>query len=207
MILTTHKDYETRGEWDLLRDRSAVMGYVQFKLKTWPQFNTQLLENERFGFYLNSNAGGKWFADSISKGISGKEEIMKAVYQYVRRNYHWDGQYSLYAGQEQKKFAEQRTGSSAEINLTLVNLLRNAGINSDPLLIRTKDLGMPEKMFPVKDQFNHVIAWAEIGGVEYLLDATGESSDPGRLNKLDIGTEGWLVRKENLRWIDIFTRY
>ena len=132
---------------------------------------------------------------------------MKAVYQYVRRNYHWDGQYSLYASQDQKKFAEQRTGSSAEINLTLVNLLRNAGINSDPLLIRTKDLGMPEKMFPVKDQFNHVIAWAEIGGVEYLLDATGESSDPGRLNKLDIGTEGWLVRTENLRWIDIFTRY
>jgi hypothetical protein len=205
MIITTDKDYETRTEWELLRDRSVMIGYVQYKLKTWPQFNANLLDHERFGLYLNANAGGKWFNDSISRGVTSKEELMEAVYQYVRKEYKWDGQYSLYAGQNQKNFAAKRTGSSAEINLTLVNLLRNAGIRSDPLLIRTNDLGMAERMYPVKGEFNHVIAWVEIGGIEYLLDATAESSDPGRLNKLDIGTQGWLVRKEDLRWVDIFT--
>jgi hypothetical protein len=204
LILTTHKDYETRGEWQLMHDRSAIIGYVQFRLKTWSQFNAILLEHERFGQYLIKNAGGTRLYDSIARGSTSKQELLSAIYNYVRYNYKWDGQFSLYASQDFNKFIGKRTGSSADLNLLLVNLLRQNGIHCDPLLIRTSDLGMPEKMYPVKGQFNHVIALAEIGGVEYLLDATSSSSDMNKLNKPDIGTLGWIVREDNPGWIDIF---
>ena len=64
---------------------------------------------------------------------------------------------------------------------------------------------MPEKMYPVKGQFNHVIAFAEIDDKTVLLDAAGGPNDLNKLHKLDIGTQGWIVREDNPGWIDIFS--
>ena len=205
LVITTHEDYETRGAWELMYDRFAVTGFVQFRMKTWSQFNANLIVNERFGQYLIKNAGGERLNDSITRGSTSSQELLNAIFNYVRNYYNWNGQFSLYASQDFFRFIKARTGSSAEINLMLVNLLLQNGIKSDPLLIRTADMGMPEKMYPVKGQFNHVIALAEIDGVTYLLDATSGSSDLNKLNKLDIGTQGWIVRENNPGWIDIFS--
>jgi transglutaminase-like putative cysteine protease len=132
------------------------------------------------------------------EGASDAEKVNKVV-QYVRSNYKWDGTYTHMATQKFNEFIKTRTGSSAEMNLLLVNLLRLNGITSDPVLIRTSDLGNPERLFPVKNQFNHLIASAQIGGKVYVFDVTGE--DAGRLNKLDMGTEGWIVSRSNPGWI------
>ena len=98
-----------------------------------------------------------------------------------------------------------KEGSSAEINLLLVNMLQRAGIKADPLLVRTNDLGAPETMYPIRHQFNHVIAVAEIKGTQLLLDATSGTTDVRKLNKMDIGTLGWIVSETNPGWIDIFS--
>jgi len=89
--------------------------------------------------------------------------------------------------------------------LLLVNLLRQAGIAADPLLIRTADRGLPEKMFPVKGQFNHVIAVAEIDGTQILLDAVSGSADLNKLHKLDIGTRGMGSPGRKSGLIEIFS--
>jgi hypothetical protein len=143
--------------------------------------------------------------DSITQGSKSKPERMEALFDFVRKDFKWNGEFSLYASQDFKDFVKNRAGSSAEINLMLVNLLRTAGIMAHPLLIRTSDRGMPEKMYPVKGQFNHVIAVAEIDGEEVLLDAVSGSNDLNRLHRLDIGTQGWIVREDNPGWIDIFS--
>ncbi|MDX1628231.1 MAG: hypothetical protein R3345_05995, partial [Fulvivirga sp.] len=43
------------------------------------------------------------------------------------------------------------------INLLLCNLLREAGIESDPILVSTRSYGKVDKRWPFKNQFNHVI--------------------------------------------------
>jgi hypothetical protein len=111
----------------------------------------------------------------------------------------------MYTNQSFDNFLRQQKGSSAEINLLLVNMLQRAGIKADPLLVRTNDLGAPETMYPIRNQFNHVIAVAEIYGTQLLLDATSETPDVRKLNKKDIGTQGWIVRETNPGWIDIFS--
>jgi hypothetical protein len=204
LVLTTHKDYETRGEWSLMHDRMAIPGYVHYRLKTWSEFNSGLLEHERFGMFLMKSSGSNRFIDSISD--MSKPERLEAVLRYVHNNYHWNGAFTLYTSQDFKNFMINHNGSTADINLLMVNLLRQAGITADPLLIRTSDRGLPEKMFPVKGQFNHVIVLAMIDGVQVLLDAAvGGSTDLNRLHKLDIGTQAWIVREENPGWIEIFS--
>jgi len=204
LVVTTHEDYETRGAWELVHDRTALTGYVHYRMKTWSDLNANLLEHERFGQYLIKNRGGVRFIDSISGKSINAYDKMNAIYSFVKSNFRWNGEFSMYAGQDFDDFLRKRTGASADMNLLLVNLLQHAGIQADPLLIRTSDMGMPEKMYPVKGQFNHVIARAEINGTLYLLDATVDSKDTGMLNRKDIGTQGWIVRSDNPGWVEIF---
>jgi hypothetical protein len=200
LLLTTHDDYEYHGDMQAMSDHSGYIGYIHFRLKTWPQFNNALLENEKFGQYLQKSVGK---ANALPETANELERV-NAVYSFVKENFTWNGEYASLASQDFRKFLESKKGSSAELNLILVNLFRQYGIQSDPVLIRTSDLGMPEKMYPVKNQFNHVIASAEIGGKTYLFDVTSNSDALNRLNKLDLGTAGWVVRKDNPGWIETF---
>jgi hypothetical protein len=205
LLLTTRDDYETRGEINLMHDPMAIPGYIHYRLKTWSQFNTNLLGQERFGQYLHKSVAGKRIIDSISEGSHVEAKKISAVYQFVRNSFQWNGEFSMFAGQDFKDFIHTKTGSSAEMNLLLTDLLRQAGIKADPLLVRTRELGMPEKMYPVKNQFNHVIVLVEVEGKKILLDATSGSNDLQKLNRIDLGTEGWIVREDNPGWIEIFS--
>lgn len=205
LLLTTADDYDTRGEWSLMRDANAVPGYIHYRMKTWPQFNESLLEHDRFGKYLFKNAGGNHFIDSITRRSQDPGVRMASIYAYVVRNFRWNGEFSMYASQKFDDFLRRNEGSSAEINLLLVNMLQSAGIKASPLVLKTNDLGAPEMMYPIRHQFNHVIAVAEIEGTQMLLDATSGTTDVRMLNKKDIGTMGWIVRETDPGWIDIFS--
>jgi transglutaminase-like putative cysteine protease len=202
LLLTTRENYDKKSEWSMINDRSEFIGYVHFRLKTWSQFNEKLLEHDKFGMYLHQNAG-------TNQGLIAEnaEELARvnAVYQFVKSNFTWNGEYAHLASQDFRDFMKTRTGNSAELNLILVNLLRQNGIKSDPVLIRTVDQGLPERMYPVKNQFNHVIATAHIGGSVFLFDATSNSQEPNKLNKLDIGTQGWVVSKDNPGWVETYS--
>jgi hypothetical protein len=205
LLLTTADDYDARGEWLMMQDANAIPGYIHYRLKTWTQYNESLLDHDRFGKYLLKNYGVSSLIDSITHRSNDPEVRLASIYAYVVRNFKWNGEFSMYAGQKFDDFLHKKTGSSAEINLLLVNMLQRAGIKTDPLLVRTSDLGAPETMYPVRHQFNHVIAAAEISGTQFLLDATSGTSDIRMLNKKDIGTMGWIVRETNPGWIDIFS--
>jgi hypothetical protein len=205
LLLTTADDYDSRGEWQLMRDATAIPGYIHYRLKTWSQFNESLLEQDRFGKYLVKNSGGNHLIDSITHRSQEPEVRLASIFAYVVKNFKWNGEFSMYASQKFEDFLSQQRGSSAEINLLLVNMLQRAGIKANPLLLRTNDLGAPEMMYPIRHQFNHVIAVAEIKGTQLLLDATSGTTDVRMLNKKDIGTQGWIVSETNPGWIEIFS--
>jgi hypothetical protein len=204
LLYTVRDDYETRGEWSLMHDRSAYLGYVHFRLKTWTQFNEKLLESERFGRFLLRHYGGTQLIDSLMAGNPDGREKMQAVYEFVRKSFSWNGEYAAVAGQDFDDFLRKRSGTSAELNLLLVNMLQHIGMQADPVLIRTSNLGIPEKLYPVKDQFNHVIVAVQVAGEQYLLDVTSNSPGYNELNVLDIGTQGWIVSNNNPGWLEIY---
>ena len=193
------------SEWSLMQDDRKIPGYVHYRLKTWTQFNKNLLQQERFGKYVAENARANYVIDSITRRTQDPESRMALIYAYIVRTYKWNGEYSMYATRSFDDFLHQKKGSSAELNLLLVNMLQRAGIKADPLLVRTNDLGAPETMYPVRYQFNHVIAVAEINGKQILLDATSGTANVGMLNKKDIDTQGWTVSETSPGWVEIFS--
>lgn len=109
----------------------------------------------------------------------------------------------MYPFKEPQKLFSDEYGHSADINMFFIYLLKKLNIEAFPILIRTNDLGLPEKVFPVHGQFNHVIACVEIDGEIYLIDLTNPNKRWNELPEYDLNTYGWKVHEYDYGWIDI----
>ncbi len=202
LLYTTVNDYETKSRYDAYRS-NELSGYVLYRLETYPEMTQDLLESKRFGLQLQRQIDYfPVFNQIISNSMTNKQKMI-AIYDYVRNNFKWNGHYSMYLDRDLSEVFREKEGSSGEINMILTYLLRKAGLNADPVLIRTNNLGMPEMVYPVQNQFNHVISMITVDSEMYLLDATDPSRPYNIIAQKDLYTQGWLVDKDNYGWIDL----
>ena len=123
---------------------------------------------------------------------------MKAVFKYVKQHIKWNGIDGKYFFNGIKKALKEKKGNTADVNLTLVAMLRYAGLKANPVIISTKDNLIP--FFPTVDRLNYVIAYVTIGEEEYFLDATDEFSDINLLPLKDYNWQGILVDNTKMQW-------
>ena len=74
-------------------------------------------------------------------GISDKTERIAAVWKLLKSKVRWNGKYSLW-GESASKVLKEGTGTNADINFLLINMLKDAGIGSTPVIMRTRDSGI-----------------------------------------------------------------
>ncbi|MFN8290434.1 MAG: DUF3858 domain-containing protein [Chitinophagaceae bacterium] len=144
-------------------------------IESWPQVTAMLMESPDFGLELKQDPG--WMnevAGQIPSKGGGKLNRAREVYKYVRDNYVNTGN-SLWLEKSLKEAARLKKGNVAEINLTLVALLRHEGIMADPVILSTRSNGLTYAEYPMLFRFNYVVARARIDGREIYLDA----ADPG----------------------------
>jgi len=96
---------------------------------------------------------------------------------------------------------KDKKGTTGEINLILVNLLKDADLNAYPILVSTKENGRINISIADFDQFNKVMAYVTIGDKHYVLDATDKYT-PANMIPLEVMySEGLLISKyENYQW-------
>ncbi|SFU49774.1 Transglutaminase-like superfamily protein [Pustulibacterium marinum] len=136
--------------------------------------------------------------DPIIAGTTDPVEKMNKIFNYVKKEFTWnelDGKY-FYNGL--KKTVKEKKGNSGDINLLLIVMLRYAGIDANPVVISTKDNMVP--LFPTLDRLNYVIAHAQIGEEEFLMDATREFSEVNVLPVNDYNWQGIYINNTKLRW-------
>ncbi len=86
-------------------------------------------------------------------------------------------------------------GDCKDKAILLICMLGKAGIKAHPVLLKAGDQRTVSKGLPTLNAFNHCIAWSEIGGKEYWLDATAETCAFGDIPDGDRGCEGFIVRE------------
>lgn len=126
---------------------------------------------------------------------------MKTIFEYVKNNITWNGMDGKYFYNGLKKTLKEKKGNAADINLLLVAMLRYAGIDSNPVIISTKDNLIP--LFPTIDRLNYVLAYAVVGDKEYFMDATEEFSDMNVLPIKDYNWRGLLIDNNKMVWKQI----
>ena len=107
----------------------------------------------------------------VIKNCQTPEEKIMAIHRYVQSHYSWNQKNRIYSSNLKKAHAAKE-GSTADINLTLLAMLRYAGVMAEPVLISTKDHGMLRPDMTSMDQFNRVIVQTSMNGRSVFLDAT-----------------------------------
>lgn len=151
--------------------------------------------------------GRKGFAQKQLEGIlNGSEnnwEKIEKIYDFVRINIKWDGNYRLYPEKFPPKIVEEKVASNSEINLLLVLLLREAGIPCNPALGRTNKRGLIQKEYPLMSQFNQVFACVELYSKEFFLNAISPYRPYQILAEEDLNYFAFVLDKAKPHWAQI----
>jgi hypothetical protein len=178
-------------------------GEVENIMSTWPKLTTELLENEDFGLQLKKNLPHTASLDDQLKDVKDDYHKMVLIHDFVRKNMNWNGGEAIYSTQGIKSAWDKKSGSNAELNFILIDLLRDAGLKAYPLLVSTKDNGTVNTIYPFLGQFNNTLTYVLIGDQKYILNAA-DKYNPAYLIPYDVlGNDGFIVDKQSGGWITL----
>ena len=202
-FITAASDYMVKIDFQLSKIANPN-GSKRDIMTTWPKVITELNKNPYFGQYLNTcKIQAKKIIKSDFPVATANTETLDRIVQYVKINFNWDENSGFYANKTAKKFFNEKSGNCGNINLFLVALLRQAGINANPVIISTRGHGRVYSSYPFLHFFNYVIVLSEIDGKMYLSDATNRFTAFDQLPERCINDNGLIVDKEvkTERWL------
>ena len=123
-------------------------------------------------------------------------KMIENIFNYVNQNISWDGTFKNHLDQKPENVLRTLKGNSAEINLTLVSLLRRAGIEAFPALAATKDYMKIDTSYANSIQFNHVLAVAKISDKLLVMDCCDKNQPFDQLPQRDLNNCCWAVEPE-----------
>jgi len=186
-------NYKTSVYHELSQKR-LPQAVAEFYATTWEDVTTKIYEDDDFGTQLNKENYFEEDLKIVVKDLENREDKIAAVLNYVQNRMNWNKftSYSCDAGV--KKAYQDKTGNSAEINLMLIAMLRNIGLDANPVLVSTRANGI--SIFPSRSAFNFVIASVTSDNGLVLLDATSKISSPNILPLYDLNWFGRMIRKD-----------
>ena len=197
------EDYMQRLEFQLSQFDMGNGEVRDLRTKWSDVIENELKKPEDFGMQLEKEVTAADEIVSQAKQMPDAESKIRFIYNYVRRNLNWNGGESIYAFEGISKALEKKTGSSGDINLLLINLLKKAGVKVSPILFSTRDNGLVNTFYPSVQQFNTVMAYAQGNDKPYVLDATDKVSSYKLTPVSVVNTKGFLVEGENGKWIEV----
>lgn len=169
-------------------------GIPKYYNNTWKDVTKTIYESVNFGEQLKKTS---YFKDDLNSTVNITAPIPEKVvqvFQFVKSKIKWNGYRNKYTKVGVKKAYKDGVGNSAEVNLILIAMLREAGLNANPVLVSTRNHGIP--FFPTTEGFNYVIASVETKDGIILLDATEKYSLPNILPLRALNWQGRIVRKD-----------
>lgn len=171
-------------------------GYVIVKADSWDYLHKRLKKSPDFYKPL-----AKFFPvePSLQKILEEAEfsdtlTVIKQLYDYVNKQVAWDGTFKNYVDKKPETVLKTQKGSSAEINLTLISLLRRAGLEAFPALSATKDFGRVDTAYASRIQFNNVLAVVKLSDEKCLvMDCSDKNSPYNQLPDRDLNGCCWAV--------------
>ncbi|PPK86245.1 uncharacterized protein DUF3857 [Neolewinella xylanilytica] len=189
-----------------LQNITYPTGGKQTVFGDWEETVKELQERQDFGRYYRNkiNYGKVWKAvEQEMTALPTDREKITAAYRFVTKNINWNGDYFFLATGSPNQIFDTRIGNSADLNIMLLSLLNEAGIEAHPLLVSLRNTGAPIEQYPLLDQFNHLMVYTEVDGLPLLLDANDPNRPPGLPREDALNHRAWVGDKDNPRWIDI----
>jgi hypothetical protein len=191
----SYKEYRGGIEFELTSiDMVQFGGRYKSYSSSWQRVTEEIYKSPRFGGELKKKNVFKDDLATVIANTSNDVEKTISIFNHIKEKIKWNGNYSKYTQKGLKKAYKERVGNVADINLALVTMLREAGVNANPVLVSTKSNGT--KIFPTIKGFNYVICMVDLPDNTYmLLDATEPYSAPNVLPVRDLNWKGRKILK------------
>jgi Domain of Unknown Function with PDB structure (DUF3857) len=198
-FMSCEDDYVQRLEPKVVA--SSYFGSRNNLTTSWGGIVRSLMRDEDFGQQLEKSIPRTSDLDEILKKINDPILKMAIIYRYVQHNMQWNGRTNIWALDGVKTAWKQKRGTSGEINLILVNLLKGANLEAYPILVSTRENGRIDTRNPGYSQFDKVMAYVTIGSHSYCLDATNKYASHQLIPFDVMYTLGLVVKKfETFEW-------
>lgn len=187
-------NYRSAVKFELNATKSGS-GMIESYTQTWEKVAETIYKSESFGGQLSKRG---YFSDDLAAiNAQSNDPMQRAalIFGFLQSKMNWNGYTGVYARQSLNKAYKENTGNAAEINLILTAMLREAGLNANPVLVSTRSHGV--SMFPTREGFNYVVSAIETDKGYILLDATDKYCEPNLLPERALNWSGILIRDDN----------
>ncbi|MDW3195716.1 MAG: DUF3857 domain-containing protein [Cytophagales bacterium] len=196
-FMTTREDYISKLVFQLQTLRTPE--YEKNFLKTWQDVTTDLQNSHRFKLFYT---GKKDFKEAFTLSTAEDPlERAQAIYSDFKKTFVWNKYYGVYPDVGYKKMMEGRTGNASSMGLTLFQVLRQAGLDAQPVLFSPRFNGVISYNYPFSDKLIATVVRLKIDGKTYLLDPL-QNMPFGYLSSNFLNGRG-LVLGNQVEWQDL----
>lgn len=179
-FMLSPRNYRSRLEFEL-SEYHNLKGFTEKFTKSWKDVDREFKKDQDLGRQLKRK---NFLGSHVSESLFSNNDLLERaneIYEFVKEHFSWNNKYGIWRDNNVKNAFEEKRGSAAEINITLINLLNASGLKADMILLGTREKGLPKRNQPVMTDFNYLIAKVDIDGKSYLLDATDKEMPFGML--------------------------
>ncbi len=185
-----------------LRSIQIPGSMTKYFTSNWDDVDKQLLDDDEFGGRLGKNPLKTEMQEAGVADIADPVERIMAIYRLLKDRVKWNEKYTLYA-ESAGKVLKERSGSNASINFILINMLKDAGFEAYPAVMRSRDNGFLTIRATVKE-FNTFVVAVKVGDKLSYLDGSIEDG------WLDVLPDNLLVDRARIvskdkpaEWVDL----
>lgn len=171
---------------------------------SWNDVRQKLKEYEDFGYQLSKKSIARDLLtpeiNDASSPLKKAEEILK----FIQKNYTWDHSTGIFTDKGIKNLIATKIGNAAEINFLLVMMMREAGLNANPIILKTVKEGILNISYPSITDPNYVVAALELDNKSiYVYDGTSKMSEPNLLPPRAYNYNGVLLTDKSATILDV----
>ena len=178
-------------------------------LNSFDKLNEYFYGNPFFTGNLQSEPISKKLWEPLINDSMSEEHKTSAIFDLIRSNMACTSSYAFVPASGNNQIWKNKTGSSTEINILLINTLHRAGIKAYPMLVGSRSSGYINRLYPITDKFREIVALVELdnGKKKIVLDASDKFLPLG-VTKFDLLNTYGLVLKArgDSYWYPIFDK-
>ena len=172
---------------------------------TWEKVSKTIYESSNFGGQLRKFNFYKDELNALITGVTDDFEKALLVENFVKSKIKWNGNYGKFAQYGVRKAYMDKSGNDADINLLVTSMLRSVGVDANPVLISTRDNGIP--LFPTRKGFNYVICSVRKDNNYLFIDATDQYGTGNILPFRVLNWQGRLIEENGVSsWVDVMPK-
>ncbi|MEZ4986310.1 MAG: transglutaminase domain-containing protein [Saprospiraceae bacterium] len=172
--------------------------------RSWEAVCAIYSESSTVKDYLNPKGEVVEQAKNWTAGLQTETEKATAVYNKLQTTIAWNERFSMFPSASPMNILKKGEGTSADMNLMLLAMLRSLDLQADPVLVSTRDNGFLSVSRPSLMQFNHVIVQVKLAdGSRLLLDPVSKDVVVPLLPLHDLNDRGRVIYESSSEWVDL----